>query len=95
MKLFIGGINYETTETQITSLLAPFGNVGEVKVIMDRETGKSKGFAFAEMPDDAQASKAISALDQGMFGDRTVTVRQARPKKPMTQAPEMSLSGNN
>ncbi len=96
MKLFIGGIDYETTEAQLTNLLTPFGEVEKVRVATDKETNKSKGFAFATMPNDEHAQKAITALDQTSFSNRTITVRKANPKKEhFTPAPEMSLTGTN
>ena len=96
MKLFIGGISYETTEAQVTNLLSPFGEVDKVHVAMDTVTNKSKGFAFANMPNDEHASKAIAGLDQTSFSDRTITVRTARPKKGSnTPGPEVSLPGQN
>ena len=96
MKLFIGGIDYETTEAQVTNLLTPFGEVENVRVATDRETNKSKGFAFALMPNDEHAQKAIAGLDQTSFSNRTITVRKANPKKERTaQVPDMSLAGSN
>ena len=96
MKLFIGGISYDTTEAQVTTLLTPFGEVENVHVAVDKETNKSKGFAFANMPNDEQAAKAIAGLDQTSFSERTITVRKANPKKGAnTPAPEMSLTGTN
>ncbi len=96
MKLFIGGINYESTEGQLTNLLTPFGEVEKVHVAVDKVTNKSKGFAFATMPNDEHAQKAITGLDQTSFGDRTITVRKANPKKTHIGAvPETSLAGTN
>ncbi|MFI5200934.1 MAG: RNA recognition motif domain-containing protein [Candidatus Kapaibacterium sp.] len=96
MKLFIGGISYETTEAEVTNLLSPFGEVDKVHVAMDKETNKSKGFAFANMPNDELAKKAIAGLDQTSFSGRTITVREAHAKKGFnTPAPEMSLAGQN
>jgi RNA recognition motif-containing protein len=96
MKLFIGGINYETTEANVSTLLAPFGEVERVRVATDKETNKSKGFAFATMLNDEQARKAIAGLNQSTFGERTITVREARPKKGSdTPPPNMSLTNHN
>ena len=58
----------------------PYGAVSSVKVIMDRETGKSKGFAFIEMEDDAAAAKAIAELNGAEYMGRTMVVKEARPK---------------
>ena len=96
MKLFIGGINYETTEGDITTLLAPYGEVERARVAIDQETNKSKGFAFATMTNEEHAKKAIEGLNQSSFGDRTITVREARPKKGSdTPPPTMSLASHN
>ena len=96
MKLYIGGITYETTEAEVTSLLVPFGEVDQVHVAMDKEANKSKGFAFANMSNDEQAKAAIAGLDQTIVGGRTITVRTARPKKGANMAaPEMSLTGQH
>jgi RNA recognition motif-containing protein len=96
MKLFIGGINYETTEAQVGVMLAPFGVVERVRVATDKDTLKSKGFAFATMPNNEEAAKAIAGLNQTLFAERTITVREARPKKGSdTPPPSMSLTNHH
>ena len=80
-KLFVGGLPYETTEDQLRELFAPYGELGEVVIITDRMTGRSKGFGFVEVMDEALAAKAIEELHGSEFGGRTLTVNEARPRE--------------
>src|SRR5262249_28821381 len=70
----------QTTEADLTALFQPFGQVGRIHIVTDRETGRARGFAFVEMPNDADATKAISALDGKEMGGRNLKVNEARPK---------------
>jgi RNA recognition motif-containing protein len=79
--LFVGNMSFQTTESDLTELFKPFGQVSRVHVAMDRETGRARGFAFVEMPDDAEAAKAIAALDGKDVGGRNLKVSEARPKE--------------
>ena len=65
----------------MTELFKPFGAITRVRVVMDRETGRARGFAFVEMPNDEEAAKAISALDGAAVGGRNIKVNEARPKE--------------
>jgi len=78
--LFVGNLNFQTTEADLTVLFQPFGQVGRIHIATDRETGRARGFAFVEMPNDAEAAKAIAALDGKEMGGRKLTVNEARPK---------------
>jgi cold-inducible RNA-binding protein len=78
--LFVGNLSFQTTESELTALFQPFGQVGRVHVVTDRETGRARGFAFVEMPNDEEAAKAISSLDGKDVGGRTLKVNEARPK---------------
>ena len=78
--LFVGNISFQTTESELTALFQPFGQVGRVHVVTDRETGRARGFAFVEMPNDDEAVKAIAALDGKEVGGRNLKVNEARPK---------------
>jgi RNA recognition motif-containing protein len=78
-KMFVGGLPYEVTETQLKSLFAACGTVISAKVIMDRETGRSKGFGFVEMATDAEAAAAIAKLNNSPVGERKMFVNEARP----------------
>ena len=78
--LFVGNMSFQTTEADLTALFQPFGQVGRIHIVTDRETGRARGFAFVEMPNDAEAAKAIAALDGKELGGRNLKVNEARPK---------------
>jgi len=78
-KIYIGGLPYQTDEDQLTQMFSTYGEVASAKVITDRDTGRSKGFGFVEMSDDAAAKKAIAELHEAELGGRTITVNEARP----------------
>jgi RNA recognition motif-containing protein len=79
MRIYVGNLPYETTDDQLRDLFADYGNVGDAKIIIDRETERSKGFGFVELPDDA-ASKAIADLHHTDFGGRNIVVNEAKEK---------------
>ncbi len=78
--LYIGNMSFQTTENDLTELFKTFGQVTRVHIAMDRETGRSRGFAFVEMAVDAEAAKAIAGLDGKDIGGRNLKVNEARPK---------------
>ena len=78
--LFVGNMNFQTTESDLRALFEPFGQVTRVHMAMDRETGRARGFAFVEMPNDEEAAKAIAGLDGKEAGGRNLKVNEARPK---------------
>ncbi|MGH9781161.1 MAG: RNA recognition motif domain-containing protein [Candidatus Acidiferrales bacterium] len=78
--MFVGNMSFQTTEADLRALFAPFGTVTRVHLAMDRETGRARGFAFVEMPNDAEAAKAIAGLDGKEVGGRNLKVNEARPK---------------
>jgi cold-inducible RNA-binding protein len=78
--LFVGNMSFHTTESDLTDLFQPFGQVTRVHIATDRETGRARGFAFVEMADDAEAAKAIAGLDGKDVGGRILKVNEARPK---------------
>ncbi len=78
--LFVGNMSFQTSESDLRALFEPFGQVTRVHMAMDRETGRARGFAFVEMPQDEEAAKAIAALDGKEFGGRNLKVNEARPK---------------
>lgn len=80
-KLFVGKLSYDTTEAKLNEVFAEFGEVTSCAVIMDRDTGRSKGFAFVEMADEESANKAIAALDGKDLDGRTVVVNVAKPRE--------------
>ena len=82
MNIYVGNLAYETTGDQLRELFAQFGEVQSASVIMDRVTGRSRGFGFVEMSDDAQAQQAIDALNAKEVNGRVLTVNQARERSP-------------
>lgn len=79
-KIYVGNMNYATTEDEVRDLFAQYGEVESVAVIEDRYTGQSKGFGFVEMSDEDAATAAISALDQTELGGRRLRVNEAIEK---------------
>ena len=79
--LFVGNMSFQTTESEIRAAFEPFGQVTRVHVVMDRETGRARGFAFVEMPNDEEAGKAVAGLDGKDVGGRNWKVNEARPKE--------------
>jgi len=78
--LFVGNLNFQTTEAELRGLFEPYGQVSRVHIAMDRETGRARGFAFVEMPNDEDAGKAMAGLDGKEVGGRTLKVNEARPR---------------
>lgn len=78
--LFVGNMSFQTTESDLRALFEPFGQITRVHLAMDRETGRTRGFAFVEMDNDEAAAKAIAALDGKQLGGRNLKVNEARPK---------------
>ena len=83
-KLYVGNLPYQTSETELQDLFTPFGTVKSAKVIVDRDTGKSKGFGFVEMSSENEAKEAIENLDGKENNGRSirVNVAQEREKRP-------------
>lgn len=80
-KLYVGNLSYGATEDTIRSLFEEHGAVESVNLITDRDTGRSKGFGFVEMTNDAEAQRAIAALNGKEIDGRALTVNEARPKE--------------
>ena|SRR5437016_11310059 len=81
MKLYVGNLSFETTENDLQDLFEQHGTVNEVHLMMDKMTGKSRGFAFITMNDDTQANAAMSALNGKELNGRALNVNQARPRE--------------
>lgn len=79
-KLFVGNLSYSVNDEQLAEMFASFGEVASAAVIIDRQTGRSKGFGFVEFNDDAAADAAIEAMNGKEEGGRPLTVNEARPK---------------
>jgi cold-inducible RNA-binding protein len=92
--LFVGNLSFQTTESDLRTLFQPFGQITRVHLAMDRETGRARGFAFVEMPNDDEAKNAIAALDGKEFGGRNVKVNEARPKTERAGPPGSGRGGS-
>jgi RNA recognition motif-containing protein len=80
-KLYVGNLSYDMTDNDLQNLFAPHGAVQSAQVIMDRDTGRSKGFGFVEMNNDQEAQAAIKALNGQDSNGRSLTVNEARPRE--------------
>jgi RNA recognition motif-containing protein len=83
-KIYVGGLPYSTTDAELSGLFEPHGTVESVRVVTDKFTGKSRGFAFVEMSTDEEAEAAIAALNGTELQGRTLAVSKARPQEPRT-----------
>ena len=80
MNIFVGNLNFSTSEDSIRELFEPFGEVTSVKIIYSRETGRSRGFGFVEMESDEEGQAAIEALDGKELDSRALKINEARPR---------------
>ncbi len=80
MNIYIGNLSFETTEDQLRNAFEEFGEVSNVNIIKDRDTGRSRGFAFVEMSDDDAATAAINGLNGTELNERALNVNEARPR---------------
>jgi RNA recognition motif-containing protein len=80
-RLYVGNLSYNITNQSLEELFAEHGRVQSAQVVMDRDTGRSKGFGFVEMSDNGQAQAAIAALNQKEVDGRSLTVNEARPRE--------------
>jgi RNA recognition motif-containing protein len=80
MNIYIGNLNYRVREEDLKQVMEEYGVVDSVKIIKDRETGRSKGFAFVEMANDDDAKKAIEELNEAEYEGRQMVVKEARPR---------------
>jgi len=87
--IFVGNLSYGATEDSVKSLFEAHGAVDRVSIVTDRDSGQPRGFGFVEMPNDAEAERAIAALNGTDLGGRTLNVNEARPKA------ERSSGGGN
>ena len=82
VNIFVGNLAFTTTEQDLRQLFEPYGSVDAIRIMTDRETGRSRGFGFVEMPDNRAAQTAIDALNGTSLGGRALTVNEARPREP-------------
>lgn len=80
MKIYVGNLSYEAGEDGLREMFSKYGQVDEVAIITDRQTGKARGFGFVTMSDSGQAQAAIAALNGSQFEGRALVVNEARPK---------------
>ena len=81
MNIYVGNLPFRTTDSDLEALFSSHGQVDSAAVIMDRETGRSRGFGFVEMANDDEARKAIEELDGSSYGGRDLRVNEARPRR--------------
>ena len=80
--IYVGNLPWQTTQDDLYSLFSQYGAVAKTQIISDRETGRSRGFGFVEMNDDAEAQAAIDALNNSDYNGRPLTVNEAKPREP-------------
>ncbi len=95
MNIFVGSLPFSLEEADLKELFEAYGEVSTVKLISDRETGRSKGFGFVEMPDDESAQKAITGLNGAEVKGRSIAVSQAEEKKPSDRRGGGGYGGGN
>lgn len=81
-KLYVGNLPYQMRDSDLEQAFSQFGSVSSAKVMMERETGRSKGFGFVEMPDQDEAEAAVKALDGAPLNGRPARVNPAKPRTP-------------
>ena len=80
-RIYVGNLPYNVTNDELAQLFTPYGQVGEANVVVDRDSGQSKGFGFVDMQDDPAARRAIAELNGMSMGTRNLTVNEARPRE--------------
>jgi RNA recognition motif-containing protein len=80
MNIYVSNLSYDTTTESLQELFAEYGEISSTNIIKDRDSGRSRGFGFVEMPNDTNAQKAIDELNNSDFEGKTITVNMARPK---------------
>ena len=95
MNIFVAKLNFRTESEDLRAAFEQFGEVSSAKVIMDRETGKSKGFGFVEMPNESEAHAAINGLNEKELEGRTIVVKKARPKEESGMSNNRARSYNS
>ncbi len=81
MKIYVGNLPFDATQQDVQSIFSEHGEVGDVSLINDRETGRPRGFGFVEMPNDGEARNAIEALNGADLNGRSITVNEAKPRE--------------
>ena len=91
MKLYVGNLSFNTTETDLQDAFGPFGSVNDVKIMQDRDTGRSRGFGFVTMSSTAEGQAAIEGLNGKALDGRNLTVNEAKPRE---DRPQRSFAGS-
>ena len=91
--IYVGNLLFSATEDDLREAFGQYGEVADVNIIKDRDTGRPRGFAFVEMPDAAEAAAAIKELNLQQIGGRAVTVNEARPKPKRSDRPRRGSGG--
>lgn len=81
MNIYLGNLSYKVRESDLQNILAEYGEITSCKIIKDRETGKSRGFGFVEMPNDDEAMKLIEELNGAELDGRTIVAKEAKPRE--------------
>jgi RNA recognition motif-containing protein len=94
MNIYVSNLSFNVQDEDLREFFAPYGEVTSAKIINDRETGRSRGFGFVEMPDDEASQKAISELNEATVEGRTIKVMEAKPKEDRPRSNNPFTSGN-
>jgi len=81
MNIYVGNLAHGVTDGELNAVFSEFGEVSSAKVIMDKHSGRSRGYGFVEMPNDSEANEAIKALDDSLLQGRNIRVNQAKPRR--------------
>jgi RNA recognition motif-containing protein len=84
-KIYVGNLPFTSTSDTLLEIFSPFGKISSSKIVLDRDSGRSKGFGFVEMMNDTEAQSAISELHGSQYGGRSLTVNEARPQAAKAQ----------
>jgi cold-inducible RNA-binding protein len=95
MKLYVGNLSYDTSDTDLQNMFETHGTVRSAQVIMDRDTNRSKGFGFVEMDNADEAKAAIAALNGQEVGGRKLNINEARPREDRAGGGNRSFAGRN
>lgn len=91
MNIFVAKLNFSTDDSELRQAFEAFGAVDTAKVIMDRETGRSRGFGFVEMPNEDEGLAAIEQLNNSELAGRTIVVKKAEPRERRSSAPRRNF----
>ena len=94
MNIYVSNLSFNVADEDLKDFFAEYGEITSAKIIMDRATGRSRGFGFVEMPNDEEAKKAIQELDGGVVEGRTISVTVAKPREERPNNNKRSFSNN-